>query len=282
MFGGFPPVVWSDSVATTLPSVSNAIGRRLVVESEFLSERAENIEKMELDRFQYYTDWHQYANGSAYDAPADPWTLLPVSPDDVTYCTNALRLNWGLGRVQGGDWDRSENRRPIRETTLYRGLEQRFVESRDWEETALYQRVEGQFETDETVRGYDSLAAFRTVRCEYIDDLFHTIEREGYRPNADATHEKASDDNPWEDAYANHLEPLVVIGRDGEVIWTEGYHRFTIASILEIEEIPVYVLCRHERWQAIRDQISVSSAGALSSELEAQLEHPDVGDVRPG
>ncbi|WP_433625414.1 hypothetical protein [Halomicrococcus sp. NG-SE-24] len=236
---------------------------------------------MNLGRFRHYTDWHRHVNGKRYDAPADPWKLLPVSPDDVTYYNDELRLNWGLGRVQGGDWDGEENCRPFRETTLYRGLEQRFEDGRDWEETALYRWAEEQFESGETVRGYESMAEFRTVRCEYIDELFRRIDREGYRPNEEAAHEKATDDNPFEDAYANHLEPLVVIGRDGEVYWTEGNHRFAIASILDVDAIPVYVLCRHENWQAVRDRLHDTPREELPSELEAYLGHPDVQDVRP-
>lgn len=112
---------------------------------------------MNLGRFRRRTRWHHHANRRAYDAPADPWKLLPVSPDAVTYYTDELRLDRGLGRVQGGDWDREEHCRPFRETTLYRGLEQRFEEGRDWEETALYRRAKEEFERGETVRGYESL-----------------------------------------------------------------------------------------------------------------------------
>lgn len=235
---------------------------------------------MDLGQFHYYTGWHHQVNRRKYDAPADPRKLLPVSPDDVTYYNGELRLNWGLGRVQGGDWDRKENCCRIRETTLYRGLTQRFEDGYDWEETALYQRARDRFESDERFRGYESLAEFRSIRCEYIDDLFRKTDREGYRPNADVTHEKASDDNPFEDAYANHLDPLVVIGRAGDIHWTEGNHRFVIASILDLDEIPVYVLCRHENWQAVRDRVKGTPAGELPSELVAHLDHPDVQDCR--
>jgi hypothetical protein len=234
---------------------------------------------MDLGRFRYRTNWHHHVNRSEYDAPPDPWKLLPVSPDEVTYYNGELRLNWGLGRVQGGEWDRTENCRPFRETTLYRGLKQRFEDGHAWEQTALYQVAREQFETGETVRGYESLAEFRAVRCEYIDDLFRKIEREGYRPNREASHERATDENPFENAYANHLEPLVVIGRTGDVYLTEGNHRFAIASILGIDEIPMYVLCRHEQWQAIRDQIHGTPEEDLPPERRHHLGHPDVRDL---
>jgi hypothetical protein len=228
---------------------------------------------MDLDQFWQYTDWHDWVNRRRYDAPADPRTLLRVDPADVRCYNGGLRLNWGLGRVQGGDWDRPEHCHRFRETTLYRSLRQRFEEGRDWAETPLYQQAAQRFERGETVRGYESLAAFREVRCAYIDDLFHSIDREGYRPNRTGGHQKASEENPFEDAYANHLDPLVAIARDGEIHWLEGNHRFAIASILGLETIPVYVLCRHVEWQRTRDRLQGSSGSEPSPAPDS---HPDL------
>lgn len=234
---------------------------------------------MDLERFRYYTEWHSEANRRAYDAPADPWALLSVPPADVSHYNDALRLNWGLGRVQGGDWDGDEHCRQMRETRLYRSLEQRFDHGGDWAETDLYRWARERFERGASVRGYDTLEEFREVRCAYIDELYRSIEQAGYQPNAAATHDPASDDNAFEDAYANHLDPLVAIGRSGEIYWLEGNHRFAIASLLDLEEIPVLVLARHDRWQAIRDRVA-APADAVPSTLDVSLEHPDLQDVR--
>lgn len=234
---------------------------------------------MNLDQFWQYTAWHQHANERNYEAPAAPRKLLRVDPSSVKWYLPDVRLDLGLGRIEGGTWDCEENRALVRETTTYRGLVQRFEDGRDWEETALYRRVADQFESRESVRGYESLETFRNIRCAYLDDLFRDIEREGYRPNADATHERADSDNAFEDAYANHLEPLVAVGRDGEIYWFEGYHRFAIASILSLDEIPVYALLRHANWQRIRDRIHAIDPSDRPRELEDHLEHPDVQDV---
>ncbi|ADQ68258.1 hypothetical protein [Halogeometricum borinquense] len=229
-------------------------------------------------QFRQYTAWHNYCNERTYTAPADPWKLLEIDPADVEYYNGACRLNWGLGRVQGGRWDREENCTPIRETTIYSGLNQRFTHGYDWEETALYRRAKEQFENGKRVRGYESIDAYRNVRCTYLDELYRKIEREGYRSNADATHE-AADDSAYEDAYAHHLEPLVVIGRSGDIYWTEGFHRFAIASLLDVEAVPVYVLCRHEQWQRIRDEIFTASSRGLPPKQRVHLDHPDVAGL---
>ncbi|MFC7057162.1 hypothetical protein [Halovenus salina] len=200
------------------------------------------------------------------------------SPEEVTYFASELRLNYGMGRVQGGDWDRGGSHRRMRESTLYRSLEQYFLNDVPWEETGLYERAAQQIKTTGQFRGYEILDAFRQVRCEYIDDLYRSISETGYRPNAAAGHEQATD-NAFESTYANHLEPLVLVGRDGDIFLTEGSHRFTIASLLELESIPVNVLCRHVEWQQIRDRIAVASGDTFPEDLDAYHGHPDLSDI---
>lgn len=238
---------------------------------------------MDLGRFRYYTAWHHVANRRRYDAPADPWKLLRVTPGGVEYYTSEVALNWGLGRVEGGDWDREANLKRLDETVVYRGLVQRFEADRNWEETALYERAAEAFAERGSFRGYDSLAAFRDVRCAYLDDLYRSIAEDGYRPNEAAGHEKPAEDNAFEGAYANHLEPLVVVGREGGIYWAEGYHRLVLAAILGVEAIPVYALCRHVRWQRVRDRVADASGGDLAADGlpdGADLDHLDLRDVR--
>jgi hypothetical protein len=181
--------------------------------------------------------------------------------------------------VEDGEWDDTSNCSHIRDTVIYQGLRERFQESYAWEDTTLFQYVAEQFEQRETVRGYENPSEYVRVRCAYLDNLFESIRDDGYRSNAAAYHEMATEDNKFEDAYANHLDPLVAISRTGEIYWLEGYHRFAIASILELEEIPVYVLCRHEEWQRARDALSTEPSSSLPSELEEYVNHPDTQDI---
>jgi|AntDeeMinimDraft_5_1070356.scaffolds.fasta_scaffold00267_23 hypothetical protein len=243
---------------------------------------------MDLDTFWYYTRWHDAANHRRYRTPADPRRLVDVTPAAVEWNTNALPLNYGLGRVRGGDWDVDQHRTSIRDTDTYRGLRQRFEDGLAWEDTALYEQIVDRFEDREQVRGYESLDAFRETRLAYLDDLHASIATDGYRANARAAggdgdskdgHEPADADNRFETAYASKLEPLVVVARDGEVVWTEGYHRFTIADVLDLDAIPVQVLCRHERWQRVRD--AVARDGIQATELPDGVDttHPDLADV---
>ncbi|NEU56605.1 hypothetical protein [Halorussus sp. MSC15.2] len=234
---------------------------------------------MSLDYFRYYTRWNHAANRRRYAAPADPWNVVLVDPSEVEYYVT-VSLKWGLGRVRGGEWDRPENCEELDETVTARGLRQRFEEGRAWEETVYYEWAKGKFEEgDETgegnaVRGHETLEQFRDERLTAIDDLYDSIRRDGYRPNDETLY-----DDPSEVERVSDLEPLVVVGRSGDIRWNEGYHRLLLSSILGVDEIPVYVVRRYEEWQRKRDEMSGRSVSELSGELREYADHPDVQDV---
>lgn len=234
---------------------------------------------MNLEQFREYTAWHHHVNKRAYDAPAPPYKLVSVNPSSVQRNHPTLRLNWGLARVEGGEWDDPKNCEMIRETPTYIGLSERFEEKKAWEDTTLYQEVCTEFEHRKAVRGYSTVDEYLRVRCAYLDDLFESIKREGYRPNQAASHERPTEDNQFENAYANHLEPLVAIARTGEIYWLEGFHRFAIASILKLDTVPVYVLCRHRQWQDARDRLYQTLSSKHSSPGRDEIEHPDMQDI---
>lgn len=238
---------------------------------------------MDRESLEYYTAWHAAANDRQYDAPPDPWRPVRVDPRTVTTYNDELGLNWGIGRVRGGGWDADEHCHPLGETSTYRTLVQRFEEGRPWEETPLYERAQDVYDRGDRLRGYESLEAFRAERCAYLDELFERIDREGFRPNAAAGHDNpAAGDNPWEDAAVHHLEPLVVVDRDGGIHLTEGFHRVVIAGILGIDAVPVQVLCRHEAWQRTRESVAAAGLDERPPELDDPGDHPDLVDVVAG
>jgi len=231
---------------------------------------------MDLDRLRYYTRWHAFANDRRYRAPADPWATIRIDPAGLRHHNRRLRLDRGIGRVEGGDWD-LHGREPFRETAVYRSIRRRYEEGDAWEETPLYRRAEERFEAGERVRGYESVDEYRRVRCAYLDGLIRSIEGDGYRPNAESGHEPASTENAFEEASVHRLEPVVAIGRNGEVQLCEGFHRAAFASVVELDGVPVNVLCRHEGWQRIRDRIASGPSAAQEQELPIDLcGHPDL------
>ena len=228
---------------------------------------------MSLDWFRFYTAWNDFANQKRYDAPADPWKLLRVDPADVESLT-VIPMKWGLGRVRDGEWDDTSNVTSVNDIPAYRGFKQRFEKGTDWEETAYYEMARERIDEHGEFRGSEDIEEFRQTNCHEIDELFESVRREGYRPNRGTIY-----DSPETAEYIHDLEPMVLIGRSGEIYWTEGFHRLVIAKLLDVEEIPVYVLRRHEDWQRIRDEIRATPSAELSLDLEAHTDHADIENI---
>ena len=199
--------------------------------------------------------------------------MVHVDPTVVEYF-KTVWLSWGLGRVRGGDWDRPENCRLIDELYLHEGLAQRFEEGRDWTETAYYETAVERIADDGQFRGCESPEELRENYLPELDDLYADVRENGYRPNRGTVY-----DDPEDAEYIHDLEPMILIGRDGELIWSEGYHRLVVARLLDIESVPVYVIRRHEGWQDVRDR--VATTGELPSGRPLDADHPDLRDCKP-
>ncbi|WP_435359210.1 hypothetical protein [Haloarchaeobius sp. DFWS5] len=223
------------------------------------------------DQFELYTRLTGLRNRVRYDAETEPWSFIHVDPAEVDHYTTGLELPWGLGRVQDGDWDRDRHCDHIRENAKYRGLVERFEEGHDWADTEYYDDVKSRFEAGENPRGFANFETFENERLPAVDDLYESIAAHGWRPNHERDHEPAD----WT-AYASSLDPLVAIGREGDVLWYEGYTRFMLADVLGVAEIPVLVLCRHSEWQATRDAVATGQ----SLDRRQVANHPDLRILR--
>lgn len=69
------------------------------------------------------------------DSIAEPFAKRWVDPKRVTHRPRSgyFDRQTSLGNIRGGNWDHSDRR--IDDHATYRGLTQRFVEGRPWEET---------------------------------------------------------------------------------------------------------------------------------------------------
>jgi len=216
-------------------------------------------------------------NRLKFDCPASPYDPIDTDPTRGERTTYEL-MGRGLGRVVAGDWDSDANTTPLSENPTYNGLKQRFVEEREWEDTVYFQRAKEKIDRNGSTEGYSDCNEFLRVRCEYVDRLFENIRTEGYRPNFEGGHDTPQTDfRSDERQYQHSLEPLVCIGRDGELFWMEGLHRLTIARIIDFNSIPVQVVARHRQWQELRDNIC--TGGLSTGHAEAVREHPDLQDV---
>lgn len=213
-----------------------------------------------------------------YDAPANPFHTISVNPNDVRIANYEVTQYKGLGLIRNGDWDGSSNNIPLEDYWSVKGIRERFVDGRRWEETTYYKHAAENFQESETFWRYDDIEEFKRVRCGYVDELFEEISENGYRSNSPDDHDVP--ERTYKQMPHQKLEVLVTIGRDGEILFRDGHHRMAIAQILDVDRIPVNVLARHRNWQRIRDEVSAAdSASELTEAAKATIPHPDLTDV---
>jgi len=232
-------------------------------------------------QFKIYTKARHQVQKVRYSAPADPWRPINIDPANIEYMAKPCKKEWGLGRIKGGNWDTPEELYPIEERRIVKGLRERYIDGKDWSDTTYVKEVKRKFANGKGKGNYQTEDEYLKVRCRFVDDLFESIKNEGYRPNFAAEHINPELDQRNDSRKSYHrLEPLVAIGRDGEIYWHDGFHRFTIAQILGIDSIPVNVIARHQGWQRIRDEIdAVQDPQELSSDIQSYISHPDLTDV---
>ena len=161
----------------------------------------------------------------------DPHRIVRVAPLEVA-ATTAERLDESLrGCTVGGDWDLRAV--PLRSLTLWRGLEQRIVEGRDWPETVLSRGPVDEGVPNAGTRLLTGDAEERERRLRRIDALIASLRRDGWLPHHDV-------------GARFHHEMTVVVGRSGALVRNSGgLHRLIIAQLIGLERIPCRILAEH-------------------------------------
>jgi len=209
-------------------------------------------------RFRFFTRKHEIMNRIKFDAPAHPYKKIEVDPNKFMYKNVRVRsAEYGLGRIESGDWDLPENSQPFKEKDKYRAIKKRFEDNEEWESTDYYQRIK---------RKYDG----NVDRFDYYDTLYEDMKQNGYRTNQ----EKKKDKMDYRERAK--LEVLVTIDRKGNFNIYDGWHRTSIARILNLN-IYVQVVARHKKWQDLRDEIY--NNGITKEHKEKLIHHPDLKDI---
>lgn len=258
------------------------------------------LERALLTDRQWY-DYTVWRNRRGVNAAADPRQLRYVDPNAIRHASpfQTLFCFRKFGAVRDGDWDRDCDRLDERFDYIWEALEARFEEGREWADIPLVREVlagdrRWRFATGEEVWEW----------VESLDLVYESIRTDGYRSARDrlgipfdeaaaSNYESVRDrfrpvanesmllENTEEPTIFDWLAEIQVdIGRDGEVIQHNGRHRLWMAQHLDLDEIPVCVIVRHEQWQELRDEIAAaSSVDELSDRACRHLDHPDMIDV---
>ena len=232
-------------------------------------------------RFRFHTFKNRIINGLRYTAVADPYKTIDIRPRKVEarishYGGEILipnAVSSGLGQIKAGDWDSPEHKTKVEAIEKVNYFSERFEEGLDLEETSYYQWVYDKQEESGMYKknGFDSLEKYVRHRLEKYDDLYFDIKEEGYKASHDGENLTPGVTHPIKD----RLEVEVSIGRDGSIYLYDGHHRFGIARALDLE-IPVHVICRHKKWQEIREDIYKNG---LRDQYRHLRDHPDLQDI---
>jgi 2-polyprenyl-3-methyl-5-hydroxy-6-metoxy-1,4-benzoquinol methylase len=199
----------------------------------------------------------------------EKYRLLWIDPSSVERTINATdktltgNSKWHIGCVQDGDWDLGGI--PISE---YQGvfpiLRGCCVDHSRLETIPQYieniEKIARGIKVDNSVTSDEYNAKIsRTIQ------LYYKIQKEGYR-----TQKEMKSENPLDEIH-------VQIGRDGSILFEEGFHRLVIAQLLKLEKIPVVVYRRHRVWNDLRN--AVIDIVAERGFFHQPFNHPDLDNV---
>ncbi len=161
------------------------------------------------------------------------------------------------GKIAGGDWDLV--RQELESMISYIAFRERFFEGKDWEETPYYQFLKRKvaiareknlelpfpvgFKQPRTSEYYFD---YYLGKLEYWEALYYKIKETGYRSQVNGNtyprslHSSKASYEGWPE---NEVE--IAVARNGDLLFVDGRHRFIIAKLLGIDEIPVIVNLWH-------------------------------------
>lgn len=220
--------------------------------------------------------WLKYDRKNA--APLYPLKLIWINPNEIDTLVRRSKINKKgmlLPKILDGDWDKNYTK-DLNEQLRFKSMKKRFEENEEWEDTEFYQKkLEEIQRTGSTNYGgkINSKQGLDQI-FKNIDHLYKSIKQNGYKTQRQIKNkEKIVNAKLRPDHFANELNEIIVdIGRNGELYFHENRHRFYIARILDLDEIPVRVLLRHEDWQEKRNQ-AVKDSEKL---IKKQKQHPDI------
>jgi len=248
--------------------------------------------------FELSNDWrknhtHYVKYGSSLPNPYD---LIYANPQEVNWMIvpRYIKLNKFKTYLKKGDWDKqycddsihymgvsegyddrsSPSLIQLENFTFYNSIDEHFNNGTDWEDTVVFNILLN----DDVSNRYSDMNSIQD-RFSKIDCLYNQIKEYGYKTQREL---QRLDNLPF--AATDKIPPekeevLVNIGRDGEIIFCTGRHRFCVARVLGIEEIPVRVHVRHKQWQEIRHQFYSRPLSEIDESIKKYRTHPDIRNL---
>ena len=226
----------------------------------------------------------------------DPDKIHWINPQVIEFRTKGARkMSDYAGAVMGGDWDEWEVRWDDHDQV--RWLKEHFIDRIPWEETAYYKSYlhyakTGEWKAPHSAQGLNlrhlvtSACAGENddivdneyfapgaldARCKILDELYVSVKLKGVVPQTELL--------GWNPDPMKRRDNITIgIGRHGDLLFTDGKHRFTIARILGLKSIPVRIWQRHKQWVNFRSEIDLCVK--RNSSLYQPMTHVDLQEFR--
>lgn len=221
-----------------------------------------------------------YAKLRRYELRMKGWTAIgdPLRVYNIR-CSRLEHITGHKDRslfsIKGGTWH--EQRTPFEQTYRYRLFKKHFERGIPWEETEEFQEKAEKLEQYGEIGALDLPPEEQSIKklkqyYNYIDDLYYKIKDQGYKRQEELT---KRDDFANRDMHPSLNEIQVCVGPNGDMIVESGYHRYTIAKLLNIEKVPVRTKIRHSGWQRTREKIIQNN----EANCFRYQDHPEVQDI---
>ena len=194
-----------------------------------------------------------------------------ISPQKIVYSSlKEFSIHHFKGRILGGEWDHLEKK--FEDLDVYHAFKQVCIEGKDWIDTTFYQGELHKINKGCVLWGCRNESDLRN-RCKDLERLFHDIKNTGYKSQYQLLQA-----HKGHDPRVLSEEITVSIGRDGDLLFSDGAHRLAIAKLLNIQKIPVKIAVRHSKWVSFRKELLLY-AKDKGGKIYPPCTHPDLSDV---
>lgn len=227
--------------------------------------------------YYYYANyWYKRFQGRNCVDEMDLFRTLTVDPDLIIYLPTQRFDKWkNIGEIRNGDWDRPS--RKFEDRALFQALKSRYEGGKNWSDVKYVQQALDRVRSgNSTWNGCRSTQDVRQ-RCEKLDQLYETIRDHGFQSQAEL-HDTEPKDLLLSGTFDRSRTDIAVhIARNGEFRFVDGNHRLAMAKILDLDEVPVRVVIRHQQWQQIRKSIKqADDSTQFDEQINRYRDHPDV------
>lgn len=201
-----------------------------------------------------------------------------VNPKKIQYISGFRERQWyNYSRILDGEWDQSN--KSFDDLPFYQTSKQRFKEGIKWEDTDLYKNLLRKISNGIIlfgIRGIDRKEKLDEM-LRRNDSLYYEIKRNGIKSQRELSSSKR-----WFAKFdvQTILDDIIVdIGRDGQFLLVHGWHRLTIAKLLDIPKVPITIIKRHKKWMDFRKNLISFFRNYQSGKPYQVLSHPDLRNI---